>query len=130
MEVAAIPYPSRTNQATYPDVRGKSVLLIKLIFLGLPLPTLDLGTDLLAIYQYSISTQWVLNRLALGLAFSILSHNLVPAFYGRKTWDIVTLKIGENVKFASVNKFLSGICLAMGLGNVLVTIYLIIYLPI
>ena len=59
----AIPDPVPTEQAIYHDVKSKSVLLIKLIFTGLLLlPALDLGTDLLAIYQYSITTQWVLNK--------------------------------------------------------------------
>ena len=128
------PQTKMTNAAASPqtnhvvtvnhDTKGKTLMLVKLIFIGLFLPSLDFGTDLLAIYQHAISPQWILNRLAMALTVSILSHNLVSSLYGWRNWDLIMREMND-IKFARIFKFIGAIFFALGLGNILVTIQMI-----
>ena len=113
-----------TNEAMNNDIKGETWVLVKLIFLGLLVPSLDLATDLLAIYQYAISPQWILNRLALALMISILGHNLVSSLHGWRNWDLVTYKLND-MRFANMLKFIGAIFFALGIGNVFVAIQMI-----
>ena len=56
------------------DIRTKKgmFLITKLIWIGWFLPTLDIATDVLTIYQHWRSCQWVLQHVAKGLILSIL----------------------------------------------------------
>ena len=88
--------------------------VVKLIFLGLLLPAVDIGTDVYAIYQYWTFNQRILNYLAMGLFFLIFCHNFVSAWYGWRNWC--------EPRARNFGVFL---CLIFGFGNIRVTIEII-----
>ena len=97
-------------QNDYPE-KQRFYLVVKLIFLGLLLPAVDMGTDFYAIYQYWTLNQWILKYLAKGWIFLILSHNFVSAWYGWRNWS--------EPRARNFGIFL---CLIFGFGNIRVTI--------
>ena len=86
-------------------------LVVKLIFLGLLLPAVDMGTDLYAIYQYWTLNQWILKYLAKGLIFLIFCHNFASAWYGWRNWSEPRAR-----NFGTI------LCLIFGFGNIRLTI--------
>ena len=106
---------------------SSTMVILKMIFLGIFLPAFDLGTDLLAIYQYWISNQWVLNVLASGLIFSLLGHNLASALYGWKNWASLSSAGAANDMMNSLAwKVVQVVLFVLGLGNIPTTIELIV----
>ena len=106
---------------------NKTTVILKMIFLGILLPAFDLGTDLMAIYQYWISNQWVLNYLAVGLMLALLGHNFVSALYGRKNWATLS-PTGTAKGFTCSPCWRAGRVLlyGLGLGNIPTTTELIV----
>ena len=100
--------------------------ILRLIFVGLLLPAFDLGTDLMAIYQYWTSNQWVLNYLAVGLITSIIWHNLASAFYGWKNRKMLSSSDSSRGFTSSFPWNIGrGIFFCVGLGNVPITMELV-----
>ena len=94
----------------------------KLIFFGMLLPVIDLGTDLLSIYQSwtSSQSQWILRYLAVGLCSSIVIHNVASAIYG--LWIFSKLDKSDIPFMRSLGwKVIVFLSFCMGLGNVLLT---------
>ena len=103
---------------------SKTVLVIKLIFLGMLLPAFDLGTDLMTIYQHLTSSQWVLNYVAYGLILSLTGHSAVSALY----WNWSKLAIGnepKGIRASPMWKVTRMICFFLGAGNIHVTLELL-----
>ena len=99
-----------TSQNDYPK-KQQLYLVVKLIFLGLLLPAVDMGTDFYAIYQYWTLNQWILQYLAKGLIFLIFCHNFVSAWYGWRNWSEPRAR-----------NFGTMLCLIFGFGNIRLTI--------
>ena len=105
----------------------QSILISKMVLIGLLLPTFDLGTDLLAIYSYWTSNQWVLNYLAFGLAICLMIHNLASALYGLKNRSIMVSVNGPQSGITAVVWKVGKIILyGLGLGNIPTTIEVIL----
>ena len=106
---------------------SSTLVIVKMILLGIFLPAFDLGTDLMAIYQYWISNQWALNVLASGLMFSLLGHNLASALYGWKNWASLSSAGAANDMMNSLAwKVVQVVLFVLGLGNIPTTIELIV----
>ena len=65
---------------------SKTFLLFKLVFTGIFLPAFDMGTDLMAVYHYYTSSQWVFHYFSYGLTVSLLCHNFASCWYARRNW--------------------------------------------
>ena len=94
----------------------RMLFVMKLLWLGLFLPALDFGTDMVAIYKYWTSGQWVLHYLSRGLLLSILLNNLVSATYHQKKMCVL------NPNGSNVWRYASTMVFAMGFGHAYVAI--------
>ena len=105
----------------------KTLFVLKLVFLGMLLPAFDLGTDLLTIYQHWTSSQWVLNYVAYGLIMSLIGHNMVSLLYCHRNWSIFG-DDAKNIESTRMWNIVRIICFCLGVGNVHVTLELIMEL--
>ena len=103
------------------------ILISKMVLLELLLPTFDLGTDLLAIYSYWSSNQWVLNYLSIGLAICLMLSNLASGLYGLKSRSTLITVNGPQSGITSMVWKAGGVVLyGLGLGNIPTTIEVIL----
>ena len=103
---------------------NRTSLVVKLIWLGLLLPFLDLASDVMAIYQYWTSNQRLLKEFSMGLMFSIIVHNLAATWYGWMNWpNDHEEKAGKSKRW--LQNLCRVICHCLGLGNVHLTMQII-----
>ena len=102
-----------------------SAMIVRLVFLGLLLPFLDLASDLMAIYQYWTTNQRLLKRFSMGLIFSIIAHNLASTWYGWRSWPDIDAKIRGNSKPCCMQKLFRVFCYCLGFGDIHLTIEII-----
>ena len=108
------------------QVLPKTGTIIRLIFIGVLLPTLDLATDLITIYQHWTSSQWVLNYLAISLIISLVGHNMISAWYYWRHWGKMAPHEGHRrPKSALLWSMVRIVSFGIGGGDILLALELI-----
>ena len=118
------PSPKIIVQKAWSKING-SALMVKLIWLGLFLPFLDLASDLMAIYQHWTSNQRLLRKFSIGLIFSIIAHNLASTWYGWRNWANIDAENATKSKRRWPQNLCRVICHCLGLGDIHLTIEII-----
>ena len=94
------------------------VIVIRLVITVCILYSLDMATDLMAIYQHWNSSQWFLHYLSVGLILALLAHNILAGLYIKRNWNS-----SSRMSVWTVTRV---IAFLFGIGNIHITIEVIV----
>ena len=109
----------RKNQDPY-KMRN-ALIVIRLAIFVCASNALDVGTDLVTIYQHWKSSQWFLHYLSVGLMMSLLTHNVLAGLYFKRNWGS-----GTGIRVSLVWTMIIMTVFLAGFGNMYIAIKVIV----